>query len=77
MNMIFPIENDLVYKQYTTTKGGSFTAEGTTIELVELNNKPAKSSYEPEDGDIAIEARLKVTRDGISYPATPVYVIRR
>jgi len=26
--------------------------------------------------NIAIEARLKVTRDGVSYPATPIYVIR-
>ena len=50
--------------------------DGTTIELVELNNQPAKSSYQPKEGDIAIEARLRVTRDGVSYPATPVYVIR-
>ena len=76
MNMIFPAETDLVYMPYKTTQGSSFTVDGTTIELVELNNKPAKSSYKPEDGDIAIEARLKVTRDGISYPATPTYVIR-
>ena len=76
MNMIFPIETDLVYMPYTTTLGSSFTVDGTTIELVELNNKPAKSSYKPEDSDIAIEARLKVTRNGISYHATPTYVIR-
>lgn len=76
MNMIFPIESELVYKNYKTKQGGKFEVEGTTIELVELNNKPEKSSYQPEKGDIAIEARLKVTRDGISYPATPIYVIR-
>ena len=76
MSMMFPIENNLEYKNYTTTQGGKFEIDGTTIELVELNNKPAKSSYQPEEGDIAIEARLKVTRDGVSYPATPIYVIR-
>lgn len=76
MNMIFPLETDLVYREYSIPQKGKINIDGTAIELVSLNNKPNKSSYTPEEGDIAIEARLRITKDGESYPATPLYVIR-
>lgn len=76
MNAIFPMEEQLQYKIYELKRKDKIEVDGTTIELVNLNSNVSDESYKAEEGDLAVEAQLKLTRDGKSYPSTPLYVIR-
>lgn len=76
MSMIFPTEEEIEYQTFSIKKNGTINIDGTTIELVNLNNNPSQPNYAPQEGDLAIEAQMRITRNGKSYPTTPLYVIR-
>lgn len=85
-------EDSLHYQRYDITPGQSvsfldtvpirdqdtFTLKTYTIEVEQINRQPSHPDYQPQQGDIAIGARLKISREGEDsvFVAEPMLVVR-
>jgi cytochrome c-type biogenesis protein CcmF len=77
MEKIFKTENDLKYQEFPLKEGGSFTLNGYRVRFASVERAPRHPNYTPEQGDIAVAARLEITApDGSKDTAAPVYLIR-
>lgn len=73
----FNFDNQIGYKEYNLKIGDKITVEDMEIQLTQLMPKPQHPDYQPQEGDIAIGALLDVTtKDGTTYQAKPIYLIR-
>lgn len=76
MDRVFTPEYQLDYQQQVLKSYGSFEYGGATVALTGFDNAPTNRSYQPEDKDIAVGAKMKVMYEGKSYDALPIYIIR-
>lgn len=56
----------------------TFALKSYSVKVEAINRKPVHPDYKPQEGDLAIGARLKITREGedSTYIAEPVLVVR-
>ncbi|MDF1698176.1 MAG: cytochrome c biogenesis protein CcsA [Saprospiraceae bacterium] len=73
---IFNTEDQLDYQDKELSTYGSFQFEGAEIKLIGFNKAPENRNYEPQEGDIAVGAKMMVIQDGQSYPIEPIFIIR-
>jgi cytochrome c-type biogenesis protein CcmF len=77
MEKIFKTESDLKYQDFQIKEGGSFTFNGYLVRFTSVERAPRHPNYTPDQGDIAVAARLEITApDGSRDTAAPVYLIR-
>lgn len=73
----FNFDDQIGYEEYNLKIGDKVTIEDMEIQLTQLMPKPQHPDYQPQEDDIAIGALLNVTtKDGASYQAKPIYLIR-
>jgi len=73
---IFDTEDELTYKEIELGSFGEFEYNGFQIKLNEFNNEPKNRNYTKAEGDIALGAKMSVTKNGITTLAEPIYIIR-
>lgn len=76
MDMVFSRESELDYQSYTLKSNQAAQVGDVSIRLTGFNKAPEHSSYDKEKGDIAIGAELSLEKDGKTYSAEPIYIIR-
>jgi cytochrome c-type biogenesis protein CcmF len=77
MEKIFKTESELKYQEFPLKEGDSFTLNGYLVRFAGVEREPRHPNYTPEEGDIAVAARLDITApDGSKDSAAPVYLIR-
>lgn len=77
LDALFVPEEELDYRTYTLQQGDSFAFEDYRLTFAGFNKNPSHPGYLPEEGDIAVSARVQVTGpEGAAYQAEPVYFIR-
>jgi cytochrome c-type biogenesis protein CcmF len=74
---LFGPENPALYTKFKLLEGQSFQYKGYNIQFTGFNKSVNKPTYKPENGDIAVGAKLSVQApDGKKYQAEPVYFLR-
>ncbi|MCB0641440.1 MAG: cytochrome c assembly protein, partial [Phaeodactylibacter sp.] len=73
---LFPPETNLDYQPYRIKQGESFEFDGYSVQLTQISREVEHPLYIPQEGDIAVSAILKVQKDGATYQAAPVFLIR-
>ncbi len=77
LSRIYPDENDLNYVSFTQKQGDIFNFDGYQIRIAGFDKNPTHSSYEPEEGDIAVAILLEIiTPEGREGLAKPIFLIR-
>ncbi|MAT53443.1 MAG: cytochrome c assembly protein [Saprospirales bacterium] len=69
-------ENDLDYRKFTVRQGDSFEFNGMQFQFNGFDQAAKHSGYQPQEGDIAINAKIDVVAEGKNYQARPLYLIR-
>ena len=70
-------ESDLNYTRYAFKVGETKTIEGFQIAFTGFEKNPENPAYEPQQGDIAVAARMQITDEtGLIGTANPIYCIR-
>jgi len=72
----FTPEDQLNYDEFIIKSGESFDFKEYKIDLQGFDKDPKHSNYKKEDKDIAVAAKLKITGNGITEDASPIYIIR-
>lgn len=76
MDQIYVPDDQLAYEEFTVKRNGTFSYGPYTVQLASLSSNPDTSRYRAQQGDIAIQAELRVEHQGTFSNASPVYVIR-
>ncbi len=75
---LFDLKGELKYEPYDLRPGDEFQFKNHKIRLISLEKEVGHPLYKPEEGDIAVAARLEVTTpSGKKFEAKPVYLIRQ
>lgn len=77
MQQVFKTEESLQYSTFEVKEGDEFDFKGYKIKFEKVVKDAKHPTYQPEAGDIAVGAALKITApDGKTATASPVYLIR-
>jgi cytochrome c-type biogenesis protein CcmF len=77
MEKIFQLEENLRFTQHKMRQGEVIDFQGFKIQLAQVNREVKHPNYDPESGDIAVAAELRVTApDGQTGVAQPVFLVR-
>jgi cytochrome c-type biogenesis protein CcmF len=72
-----PLPDDMVRHSVELTMGATAKIAGYTLQLQGLDKAPVDKRYQPQDGDLAIGAKITLTdSSGRGSSATPLFVIR-
>jgi len=77
MDTYFADESNLDYSEFTIKNGQSFKYGDTEVSLDGFNKTPTNANYKPEEGDIAIGAKINIQNNGQNETLEPVYIIRK
>ena len=69
-------EEELDYRKFTVRQGDRFEFNGLQFQFNGFDQAARHPGYRPQDGDIAINARIEVFAGGQSWQARPLYLIR-
>ena len=69
-------EQELNFESYKMSEGGSVEISGTHFRLLGLDRNASHPDYVAEEGDIALNALLEITRDDQSRQVRPFFLIR-
>jgi len=75
-NNALTMEEDLNYQTFKFQQGKKVNFNGYQVTFAGFDKKITHPLYKPEEGDIAVSAILSVEKDGKSFSAKPVYLIR-
>jgi len=74
---IFTEEDQLEYKEFKIQQGGSFVSDDIEVSLTGFDKSPTHPHYTPSENDIAIGAKLSVSKTGFpDIMSIPLYIIR-
>ncbi|MBL7826804.1 MAG: cytochrome c assembly protein, partial [Saprospiraceae bacterium] len=77
LQAVFEAEEALKYTPFKIQQGDKFEYQGYQIEFASVIKNVDHPTYQPEEGDIAVAALLKITApDGSKTETAPVYLIR-
>ena len=78
LDVAFPREDALPYETVEMQQGGTVTMQGYEVEFLNVVPNPSHPQYQPQENDIAVGARLRVTdtTTGKTEEVQPVYLIR-
>ena len=78
LDVAFPREDELGYESVQMKQGASVAVQGYDVEFLNVVPNPQHPQYQPQENDIAVGARLRVTdrATGTTAEVQPVYLIR-
>ena len=76
---VFSTEMNLEYKNFDLKEGDVFNFNGYEVKLEQVARDPKHPNYQSVEGDIAVGAILKITKNGSSESefVQPIYLIRK
>lgn len=75
---VFDLKNELKFEPFDLKPGGEFLFKNYKIRLVSIEKEVNHPLYQPQEGDLAVAARLEITApSGKKTTAAPVYLIRQ
>jgi cytochrome c-type biogenesis protein CcmF len=75
---LFQLEDDLKYQNFAVQRGQTFDYQGFKVQLADIIKDVQHPHYQPEDGDIAVAADLRIVApDGSPSKAAPVFLVRQ
>lgn len=69
-------ESDLDYRKFTVKQGDQFQFNGFNFQFNGFDQAAQHTGYQAQEGDIAINAKIDISKDGEEYQARPLYLIR-
>lgn len=76
-SQLFTEEQDLTYETFKVKMGDTFSYKGYNISLEGFDQNPAHKNYAPKDGDIAVSAAIKVSKENLKeFNLQPLYIIQ-
>ncbi len=77
LERVFLPEDQLDFQSFTFSENQEINYNGNKILFKGFNPQPKHAGYKAQEGDIAVGAIMELTtKDGKTYPAEPVYLIR-
>ena len=77
LNKVYPDEQSLSYETYHQKLGDSFYFDDCKITIIGFDKDPVHPSYIAKEGDIAVAARLEISKpDGSQAISKPIFLIR-